>query len=80
MSLSHQDVQDILRVLDDSDYNELTLETGNYTLHLIRTADGKGWVQETKTGARDKEQGARANGKKSKGFVCICLIVSALSI
>lgn len=56
MSLSHQDVQDILKILDDTDYNELTLETGNFALHLIRTADGKGWVQETRTASSHKPQ------------------------
>ena len=47
MSLSHQDVQDILRLLDDTDYTELTLETDNFTLILNRSDDDQGWVQET---------------------------------
>ena len=57
MSLSHQDVQDILKILDDSDYVDLTLETGNFTLHLQRTEDGQGWTQQTET--RGKAQEAR---------------------
>ena len=51
MSLTHKDVQDILRLLDDSPYNDLHLETESFTLHLKRTEDGKGWTQETKTAA-----------------------------
>jgi acetyl-CoA carboxylase biotin carboxyl carrier protein len=49
MSLSHKDVQDILRLLDDTDYIELTLETDNFTLTLKRSDDGEGWMQESKT-------------------------------
>lgn len=55
MSLSHQDVQDILRQLDDCPYDELTLETEHYTLTL-RRGDG-GWTQETET--RNKGQETR---------------------
>lgn len=57
MSLSHEDVQDILRILEDSHYDELVLETERYTLTLKRADEGKGWTQETRT--RNKEQGTR---------------------
>lgn len=56
MSLSHEDVQEILRLLDDSDYDELTLQTDRFTLTLKRTADGSGWEQETQTETRGKRQ------------------------
>lgn len=56
MSLSHKDVEDILRLLDDSAYNELHLETGNFTLTLRRGNDG--WTQETTTVASHKPQAA----------------------
>lgn len=57
MSLSHRDVQDILKLLEESDYDELNLETERFTLTLQR-GDGI-WTQETTTGARDKEQETR---------------------
>jgi acetyl-CoA carboxylase biotin carboxyl carrier protein len=47
LSLSHEDVQDILRILEDSSYDELTLETTRFTLTLKRSE--RGWTQETKT-------------------------------
>lgn len=55
MSLSYRDVQDILKVLDDTDYTEMTLETDSFTL-MLRRGEG-GWTQET--GTRSKEQGTR---------------------
>jgi acetyl-CoA carboxylase biotin carboxyl carrier protein len=53
MSLSHQDVQDILRQLDDCPYDEMTLETEHYTLTL-RRGDG-GWTQDTETRGQRQE-------------------------
>jgi acetyl-CoA carboxylase biotin carboxyl carrier protein len=52
MSLSHKDVQDILRLLDETDYRELTLETEHFTLKLQQ--DEEGWTQQTNTVASDK--------------------------
>lgn len=49
MSLGHQDVQEILRLLDDTTYDSFTLQTGGFTLTLQRGSDGKGWQQETQT-------------------------------
>ena len=46
MTISNEDVQDILRLLDTLPFNELTLETSRFTLRLQRAADG-GWSQET---------------------------------
>lgn len=57
MSLSHEDVQEILRLLDESPYDEMTLETDSFTLTLMRSEGG--WTQETTTGARGKEHGER---------------------
>ena len=45
MSLKHQDVQELLKLLDDSPYDELSLQTGAFTLHLRRSDDGKRWQQ-----------------------------------
>ena len=56
MSLSHEDVQEILRLLDDNGYTDMTLETENFTLTLQRTDDGKNWTQETKTAPRIKKE------------------------
>ena len=52
MKLSNEDVQEILRLLDDSDYDELQLQTDEFTLTLKRSADHKGWTRTTRT---DKE-------------------------
>ena len=48
MSLSHEDVQEILRLLDETEYDELKLETDRFKLTLKRTADGN-WQQEQHT-------------------------------
>lgn len=45
MSLNYQDVQELLKLLDESPYNELKLQTGSFTLDLQRCADGEGWQQ-----------------------------------
>lgn len=52
MSLDHDDVQALLKLLDDSPYNELTLQTDAFTLHLQRTADGKHWQQHAQVATR----------------------------
>lgn len=57
MSLSHEDVQNILQLLEESEYKDLTLETENFTLHLKRDDDGKGWTQESETRGKRKETG-----------------------
>ncbi|HEY1344907.1 MAG TPA: hypothetical protein VGF54_07980 [Streptosporangiaceae bacterium] len=46
MTISNEDVQDILRLLDTLPFSELTLETSRFTLRLQRAAAG-GWSQET---------------------------------
>lgn len=46
MNLSNEDVQDILRVLDSTSYDELTLETARFRL-VLRRAPGGAWTQET---------------------------------
>ena len=55
MSLSHEDVQEILRLLEDTEYDEMNLETDRFTLRLKRGEGG--WTQETET--RGKRQEAR---------------------
>ena len=55
MSLSHEDVQEILRLLDETDYDELKLQTDRFNLVLKRTADGN-WQQETETGQTAEEK------------------------
>ncbi len=52
MSLSHKDVQEILRLLEETDYRELTLETEHFTLKLQQ--DEAGWTQQANTVASDK--------------------------
>lgn len=56
MNLTHDDVQEILRLLDASAFDELRLETERFRLILRR--GGGGWTQETET--RQPPQVARA--------------------
>jgi acetyl-CoA carboxylase biotin carboxyl carrier protein len=51
VTISNEDVQDILRLLDTLPFSELTLETSRFTLRLQRAADG-GWSQETQVLSR----------------------------
>jgi acetyl-CoA carboxylase biotin carboxyl carrier protein len=51
VTISNEDLQDILRLLDTLPFNELTLETSRFTLRLQRAADG-GWSQETQVLSR----------------------------
>lgn len=56
MSLSHEDIQEILRLLDESPYDELRLQTDRFTLYLKRSEDTTGWSQEVHT--RKASQGS----------------------
>ena len=47
MNLNHQDIQAILRLLDDSPYDELRLDYAEFSLYLKRTAEG--WSQQNQT-------------------------------
>src|SRR5262249_6495647 len=57
-SLSAEDVQDILRLLDTLPFDELTLETSHFTLRLQRAAGG-GWAQQTHAAGRPGEADGR---------------------
>jgi acetyl-CoA carboxylase biotin carboxyl carrier protein len=46
VSLSNEDVQDILALLDSLPYDDLTLETSRFSLRLRRSGDGV-WARET---------------------------------
>jgi acetyl-CoA carboxylase biotin carboxyl carrier protein len=48
VKLTREDVQDILRLLDDASFDELQLETERFRLTLRRSEHG-GWTQETRT-------------------------------
>jgi acetyl-CoA carboxylase biotin carboxyl carrier protein len=47
MNLTHHDIQAILRIIDDSPYDELRLDNAEFSLYLKRT--GEGWTQEQRT-------------------------------
>lgn len=50
MNLTHDDVQEILRLLDASSFDELQLETSRFKLTLRRSATPGGpWTQEVQT-------------------------------
>lgn len=67
MILSNDDVEEILRLLDSSPYDELQLETDRFKLTLRRS--GSGWTRETETrgeaGTGDEAQ-AGAAGTEAK--------------
>ena len=46
MTLSPEDVQDILALLDSLPYDDVTLETSRFSLRLRRAGEGV-WAQET---------------------------------
>ena len=54
MNLTREDVQDILRLLDTSSFDELQLETERFRLTLRRSEQG-GWTQETRTFSNTRE-------------------------
>jgi acetyl-CoA carboxylase biotin carboxyl carrier protein len=58
MNLTQEDVQEIIRLLDNSSFNELKLETDRFRLTL-RRAGTAGWTQETQT-AQSDQRGAGA--------------------
>ncbi len=47
MNLSHQDIQAILKIIDDSPYDELRLDNTEFSLYLQRTPEG--WTEERTT-------------------------------
>lgn len=47
MNLTHADIQAILRIIDDSPYDELRLDNAEFSLYLKRTDDG--WSEERRT-------------------------------
>ena len=49
MKLTNDDVQEILRLLDDTAYDELHLQTDKFTLSLKRSPGQGAWTQEVKT-------------------------------
>lgn len=52
MSLTHEDVQKILAILDRSDCEEVSLEFGDFRLHLRR--HGNSWVNQDGERVQDK--------------------------
>lgn len=47
MNLTHDDVQEILRIIDSSPYDEVRVDTGDFKLTLRR--EGGGWTEERHT-------------------------------
>ena len=66
MNLTHDDVEEILRLLDASPFNELRLETERFKLVLRRSGDKGGhWTQEQQTiAARQPGPGATATSRE----------------
>jgi len=49
MDLTNEDVEEIVRLLDSSFYDELRLKTAKFELRLSRSGSGSGWSQERTT-------------------------------
>lgn len=47
MNLTQQDIENILRIIDDSPYDELRVENNEVSVYLKRTAEG--WTQQQQT-------------------------------
>lgn len=62
MNLTHDDVQEILRILESSSFDELHLETDRFKLVLRRSrGEHGGWTQERHTLAASREASAPAS-------------------
>lgn len=70
MNLTNDDVQEILRLLESSFFDELHLETERFKLSLRRSGSGRGgWTQETETVRKARllhRQEATTNAVESK--------------
>lgn len=60
MKLTNEDVQEIVRLLDATAYDELQIETDDFRLLLRRT--GGGWIREQSVASRPKLAGPAAAG------------------
>ena len=61
MNLTHDDVQEILQLLDASSFNELQLATDRFKLTLRRSSSSaEGWTQELQTSAAQRTSSASA--------------------
>ena len=58
MNLNQQDVQEIIRLLENSSFDELSLETDRFRLTVRRSGTG-GWTQETQTGGPHQTDAGR---------------------
>jgi acetyl-CoA carboxylase biotin carboxyl carrier protein len=67
MKLTHEDVQEIVRLLDASFYDELHLETDKFKLTLQRVgAERGGWTQEMQTLAKPKLKAGSDGGDRKE--------------
>jgi acetyl-CoA carboxylase biotin carboxyl carrier protein len=66
MNLTNDDVQEILRLLDASSFDELQLSTDRFKLTLRRSgASGGGWTQEMHTAAAAQPSAAGTAGARA---------------
>ena len=59
MPLSEDDVREILRLIDESDLDELRIETGEFSLHVLARRAGSGGAR-ARPGGRAASAGRRA--------------------
>jgi len=60
MNLTHEDVQEIVKLLDESAFDELVLQTERFKLTLRRAASG--WTEERETARAQQDAPAKVNG------------------
>ncbi len=65
MSLTHEDVQKILAILDGSDCEEVSLEFGDFRLHLRR--HGNSWVEQDEGRAQNRGDAQSRAGIEETG-------------
>jgi acetyl-CoA carboxylase biotin carboxyl carrier protein len=64
MNLTHDDVQEIIQLLNNSSFDELKIETDRFKLTLRRAGSG-GWTQETQTAPSERAAAAIAPEKSA---------------
>ncbi|MGH2916773.1 MAG: acetyl-CoA carboxylase biotin carboxyl carrier protein [Solirubrobacteraceae bacterium] len=73
MPLSDDDIREILRIIDESELDELQIETSGFSLHVSRGSAGTAASSGTArvTHAVDEEAAARAAGEPNDAFATI---------
>lgn len=69
MALTHDDVLKILKIIDESDYDNLRLEIGDLKLHVQKHGDAEHQSPEARTGDRGQARVSAAESFRPTGAV-----------